>query len=134
MDLKYIDKLLDVDKYYLYYKGKPILSAETMTKLKKKIKENIDPPEKEIKVFVLSFGKHKNKKNLFIVNCTGFTITKKLSLVMTDDDIGQTITYSEEELEKRKFKLSDIQKIIKAINNNKISFEKLSVSITDVLN
>ena len=53
---------------------------------------------------------------------------------MRDDDIGQSITYSKKELEKKKFKLSDVIKIIKAIDGDKISFEKSSVSISDVLN
>lgn len=30
MDLTYIDKLVNVDKYYLYYKNKPMLSAPNL--------------------------------------------------------------------------------------------------------
>lgn len=133
MDLKYIDKLIDVDKYYLYYKNEPILSAENLKKLKQDIKENINAPKKDIKVFVVSFGKNKNKDKLFIINCTKFTLTKKLALVIEENDFGQTITYSESQLDKKKFKLSDILKIIKAINDDKISFEKSSVPINDIL-
>ena len=134
MDLTYIDKLVDVDKYYLYYKNKPILSAPNLKKLKQEIKEKINSPEKDQKVFVIGFGiNDDDKKNLFTISCVKFTITKKLALINEKDDQGQTITYSKSQLEKRKFKLSDIVKIIKAIDNNKISFEKSFVPITDIL-
>ena len=52
---------------------------------------------------------------------------------MTDDDIAQTISYSKEELNKYGFKKSHITKIIKAIQNDLISYENSSVPITDVL-
>jgi hypothetical protein len=110
------------------------LSAQNLKQLKQEIKNNIDPPTKDIQVHVVNFGKTKNKDRLFVINCVGFTITKKLFLIMDDDNIGQTITYSKKELEKKKFKLTDIIKIIKAIDGDKISFEKSSVSISDILN
>ena len=53
---------------------------------------------------------------------------------MKDDDISQTITYTRDELLKYGFHKSHIIKIIKAIQNDSISFEKSSIPITDIIN
>jgi|SaaInlStandDraft_4_1057021.scaffolds.fasta_scaffold31178_3 hypothetical protein len=133
MDLDYINDLVDIDKYYLYFKKEPILSANTMKELKKKIKKEIDKPNKEIKVHVIEFNKTCTSNRLFMIACNQQTITPSLSLLTRDDDNGHTITYSKEELKKRKFKVSDIKKIIKAIQKQTISFSKATVSISDIL-
>ena len=101
MNLDYIDKLVDTDKYYLYYKNKPILYADNFKKLEREVKDNISAPAKETQVFVVHFGKSKNKNRLFVVNCRAFTITTKLYLVAREDDYGQSITYSDIELNKK---------------------------------
>jgi hypothetical protein len=69
-----------------------------------------------------------------MINCSSYTVTPKLSLVSKDDDVSQTFTYSKKELEKYNFKLSHIKKIIKALKKDLVSFEKSSVSITNVFN
>lgn len=133
MDLDYIDNIVDTEKYYLYYKNKPILFSSNMKNLKAEIKKNVNEPKDDTKVYVVNFGKSDNKNKLFIVHCFRFTITKKLALVARDDDTGQIITYSKKQLEERKFKLSDILKIIKAIESDNVSFEKQSIPITKIL-
>lgn len=133
MDLKYIDNILDYDKCYLYYKNKPILSASNIKNLKQEIKKHIDSPDKDIKVFIVSFNKSARRDKMFMVSCFQSTITTKLSLVDEDDDNGKIITYSKKELEKRKFKLSDVVKIIKAIKNRRISFSSAKTSISEIL-
>jgi hypothetical protein len=133
MDLEYIDDILDRDKSYLYYKNKPILSASNIKNLKLDIKKHIDPPDVNIKVFIVSFNKSANVDKMFMVSCFQSTITTKLSLVDKDDDNGKIITYSKKELEKRKFRLSDVTKIISAIKNNKISFSSAKTSISEIL-
>jgi hypothetical protein len=122
MDLDYIDDIiLDMDKCYLNYKNKTILSATNIKNLDKEIKKSIEPPDKDIKVFVVSFNKTKNKDKIFMENCFQSTITKKLSLIDEDDDNGKIITsYSKKELEKRKFKLSDV---LECSNNACIFFD-----------
>lgn len=132
MDLDYINELVDVKKYYLYYNNKPILSATTMKTLASEIKTNIEAPKKKIKVFVVNFKKTTNNKKLFIIGCYKFTITPKLVLISDDDDLGQNITYSKLELEKRKFRLSDIKKIIKLINDENTS-DETSMPITQLI-
>ena len=69
MNLDYIDDLVDVDMCYLYYKGKAILSANTMVKLKKEVKENIEEPAEDKEVYFISFGKSTNKEKLLFVHC-----------------------------------------------------------------
>jgi hypothetical protein len=133
MDLEYIDELVDIDMCYVYYKNKPILQGMTIKSVQKEIKKKIDPPKKDIKIFVISFGKSKNKEKMFFVNCSESTITPDLNLIADKYDKSKMITYSKAELEKRKFKVSDIVKIIKAVKNSTISMSTLKSSITDVL-
>lgn len=134
MDLNYINKLIDVEKYYLYHEYKPILSANNLKQLRQEIKNNINPLKKDKKMFVVHFGiNDDNNKKMFVINCVQYTLTKSLTLVIKDDDYGQTIIYSKKELEKRKFKLTDIVKIMKAIDENTISFELSYVPIKDII-
>ena len=129
-----IDKSIDYNKYYIYRNNKPILSEVTIKKLKDSIKENITPPNKNKKIFILGFNYQQNHEHPLVIICSQKTITKHLALVMEDDDITQTITFDQEELKKYGFKKSYISKIIKAVKNYLISFENSSVTITDVFN
>ena len=129
-----IDDSIDMSKYHLFKNGKSILMEPTLSKLKKSIKENIKPPTKNTKVYVVNFFVQANAKYPLKIFCVQFTITPTNALVAKDDDIGQTIFYSNDELLKYKFKKNHIQKIIKAIKNDLISYEKSYVSITDVIN
>ncbi len=118
MDLSYIHELVDMDKYYLYYKDEPILSAQGMKALKAELKEKVEPPEENRKVFVVSFGfRIYDEKYPFMVACYGFTITKNLGLFITRDNIGFNFVYSKKDLSERRFKLSDVIKIIHWIQN-----------------
>ena len=132
MNLDYIDELVDVDKYYLYYKNKPILSATGLKNLKSKIKSEIDAPKDKIKVFVVNFGKTTNNKQLFVLSCNRFTISPTLATSVGHDDMGQNITYSKVELEKRKFRLTDIKKVIKLITDEKIN-DETNMSISQLI-
>jgi hypothetical protein len=46
---------------------------------------------------------------------------------------GINAIYSKKELEKRKFKLSDVKKIMKAVKNKEISFSSMDVPIRKIL-
>jgi len=128
-----IDTSIDMNVYHIYNNNKSILIANNMKDLKNNIKKYINPPNKNKKVYIINFS-YNMKKYPLSINCVQFTITPKLSLVMEEDDIGQTVNYSEEELQKFGFKQIHIRKIIKAIKYDLISYEKSHVSITDVLN
>jgi hypothetical protein len=129
-----ITKLIDIKEYYIFINNKIVVSAKSLPSLKKKIKEEFDHPEKNIKCFIVSLSLDSEYKYPLMINCSSYTITPKLSLVSIDDDVTQTFTYSRKELEKYNFKLSHIKKIMKALKNDLVSFEKSSVPITNVFN
>jgi hypothetical protein len=127
-----ITKLIDIKEYHLFMNNKIIVSAKTLPSLKKKIKEDFDNPEKDIKCFIVSLSLDLNYKYPLMINCSSYTITPKLSLISIDDDVSQTFTYSKKELEEYSFKLSHIKKIIKVLKKDLVSFEKSTISITNV--
>jgi len=129
-----IRKLIDIKEYHIFINNKIVVSAKTIPSLKKKIKDDFNNPEKEIKCFMVSLSLDPNYKYPLIINCSSYTITPKLSLISTDDDVSQTFTFSKKELEEYSFKLSHIKKIIKVLKKELISFEKSTISITNVFN
>jgi len=129
-----IDKSIDISVYHMFKNNKSVLTAKTLTDLKKEIKERVKPPSKNIKVFVINFSFKEDNKYPFRITCGQYTITPKLAMVMKDDDSAQVIRYDIEEFNKYGFKKSHILKIIEAIKNDLISYESLGISITDVLN
>jgi hypothetical protein len=128
----------------LYRNSKKIFSsntATTKTKLNSEINDAFNNPSKNIKVFQIVYGINKKWKpsNLSFgpvtIICNQFTLTPDLEIKQLSDDGGQTITYTTEELETRRFHMTDVLKIIKAVKNKTISFVPgKKVTITDVLN
>jgi hypothetical protein len=131
--MEYIDKTIDLAKFHLFKKNKSLLEEINITKLKKSIKENVKAPEKDVKVWVTNFSVNINKKNPFTIVIGQYTLTKKLALVAKEDDRVQTFTFSEDELKKYKFKVKYVGDIIESFKKNKISFAKLSIPISDIL-
>jgi hypothetical protein len=123
--------------YSLVNKNKIILfdSSSTIEGLKKQIKKKIVAPNKNIKVYIIDINKPKSSEYVLTINCYRQTITPELKLSLKDGDelYFQTITWTAKEFEKFGLKKTDIFKIIKAIKKNLISFEKNSVSISEVL-
>jgi len=132
--MEYIDKSIDLSKIHLFKKNTSLLNDVSMSKLKKLIKENVRPPQKNNKVWIVNFSVNINRKNPFTIVIGQYTLTPKLALVSKEDDRVQTITFSEDELKKYKFKVKYIGDIINAFKNNKISFAKMSVPISDIFN
>lgn len=131
--MNYFDNSIDLSKFHLFKKNKSLLSDTNMNNLKKAIKENVKAPEKNMKVYVVNFSVDIKKDKPFKFILAQFTLTPKLSLVVDDDDFSQTITYTEDELKKYKFKVKYISNTIDAFKKNKISFAKMSVPISDIL-
>ena len=129
-----ITNLIDIKEYHIFINNKIVVSAKSMPTLKKKIKEEFDNPTENMKCFIVRISLDSEYKYPLMINCSSYTITPKLSLVAIDDDVTQTFTYSKKELEKYNFKLSHIKKIIKALKQDLVSFEKSSVTITSVFN
>lgn len=127
-----IKKLIDTSQYHVYHKNKQILSAKTIKQLKSNIKNDVTPPTKNIKVYILELDIDPEWKYPLSINCSQYTITPKLALVVKPDDMSQTINYTKEDLKNYPFNLSHISKIIKAIKENLISFEKDEIFIKDI--
>ena len=129
-----ITNLINIKEYHIFIDNKIIVSAKGLPSLKKKIKEDFDNPDENIKCFIVRVSLDQEYKYPLMINCSSYTITPKLSLVYMNDNVSQTFTYSKKELEKYSFKLSHIKKIMKALTKDLVSFEKSSVPITNVFN
>ncbi len=117
---------------YLYRNNKVILAAPSFRKLKEDIKR-FENPSKDLKVYSVDFSLDTKYKYPLIINCTETTLTPKLNLVVKMEDMTLSITYTKDELIKYGFKKSHITNIIKAIKYNLLSYDKLSIPITDLL-
>ncbi len=106
-----------------------------MKELNMKVKEHCEAPADNKKMFTVHVLKTKSKNGLLMVSCNQCTILPSLALIVAEDDVvaGANFLYSKKFLKKKKFKLSHLVKIIKAIETRSISLSKSRVPITDVL-
>jgi hypothetical protein len=128
-----INKVLEPSISHLFVGNELVSSEKTLKLLKDDIKENYEPPKKNIKGFIVRITIDIKDKTPIYINCVENTITPKLTIGPKDDDAFQTFTYTKDELLNNGFKMSHIKKMMKAIKNNLISFEKSSISITELL-
>ena len=128
-----IKKVLDPIKVHIFVANELVASEKTTKILKEYIKNNVEEPKQNLKGYIIHLDIDKKSKTPLQVEITQVTITKKLLVGPKDDDAFQTFTYSPDELIKNGFKMSHIKKMMKSIKNNLISFEKSSVSITELL-
>ncbi|RYH13164.1 hypothetical protein EON65_36335 [archaeon] len=129
--------MVDFDKCYLYVLDgdgyKPVMSATSVGNLEAEIRNHVEAPEEAKKVFIFSFNRTENKERFLMIGSYQNTITPKLALVNREGDNGIMVTYSKKLLEKRRFRLSDVLKIIKAIVNREISFSSSRCTISEIL-
>ena len=141
-----IDKNLDIESilpksippqtYHIFYKGKQLkkLSAPTPAKIKQLIKENINPPKSNKKIYIIRIKINKdNPSRQIIVSCSKHTITTNLGLIVDPDDYAISVVYSTNSLEKYGFELAHIKKIIKALETCSVSLEKSFIDIGQIL-
>ncbi len=128
-----IKKILQPSINHIFVGNELVASEKTMKDIKQNIKKNFEEPKQNLKGYIIRLKIDANNKNPLIISCTQVTITKKLFVDALDDDAFQTFTYTQDELIKNGFKMSHIKKMMKSIKNNLISFEKSSVSITELL-
>ena len=130
-----IDETYDMKQIHLFKNPTAlyILSEKTLSNLKKSIKENIENPNEDVNVFLVKFKLNLNDKTPLRISFAPYFITEKLNLVSDYDNSSLTIEYSKNELEKYGFNKKHIKKIIKAIKNNKVSYEELSDNISNIL-
>ena len=131
--MNFIDNSIDMSKVHLYKSNKSLLNDKDLSKLKLQIKENVKPPSKDIKVYIVSFSVNVNRDKPLKFIITQYTLTPKLALIPKNDDITQTFTYTLDELKKYKFKEEYIGKIINIIKKGEKIFKKMTVSIADAL-
>lgn len=131
--LNEINKVLQPSMSHLFVGNEIVASEKTAKLIKQYVKENYEPPKKNIKGFIIRITIDIKDKTPIYINCVENTITPKLFIGPIDDDASQTFTYTKDELIDNGFKMSHIKKMMKAIKNNLISFEKSSISITELL-
>ena len=136
-----IDDSYDMKQIHLFKKSssKYILGDKTLPKLKKLIKEIVNAPTKDIKVYLIKFKFGLDNEYPLRISVAPYIITDKLNLVQDNDNdndndnVALTIKYSTNELKKYGFNHNHIDKIIKAIKNNKITYKNLTDNITNIL-
>lgn len=133
---KILDKILDTSKHHIFYKGKELkqLAQKTINGVKKSIKEYVNPPKTDKKVYLVSIKYNsESEKRKIIIACGQYTITSKLVLAKGKDDDTFSIIYSAKEFKKYGFKLLHIKKIINKIKKEELDYGVQFINITDII-
>lgn len=133
--MKDIDSILLTDFYHIFYKNKELkpLGQKTLSKVEKAIKKNVIPPKTNKKVYIIRLKLNSKSNPKLILTCSQFSINTKLKLSKGFDDDSVVITYSEDELNKYKFNLSQINKIIEKLKKDELDISKQFISISEIL-
>jgi hypothetical protein len=118
---------------YLFVGGDIVAEEKTPAEIKKYVKETFEPPKKDVKGYLITLKINKTSNEPIIVNCVEVTITPNLMVKSTEDDGFQTFVYTLDDYKKYGFKMSHIKKIIKAVKDESISFERNSIPISELL-
>lgn len=124
---------MDLKGYNLFSSKRFLLSESNLKKLKDAVKKDFDKPEKDKKVYIISSRLDEDSKHYFTINCSQYTITKSLALIVREDDMFQSFVWKKSEIEKYPITEDIIFKIIKALKDDSISFEKDYIPIKEVL-
>jgi hypothetical protein len=127
-----VDKKIDSSLDHMFRNNKLILSAKSLKDMKEKL-QDFENPSKDLKVFIIRIKIDPNSKYAMIISISQNTITPDLKLVTRMGDMALSVTYSEEEYNKYKFKMSYIYKIIKDMKEDKIDYSKLSTPISKLI-
>lgn len=133
---KKINTILSTEYYHVFYNGKELkpLIHKSLTGVEKAIKEHVNSPKTDKKVYLIKtkFIPNSDKKKI-LISCCQYTITPKLSLTKKENDDCFTIIYSSDELKKYGFELSHIKKIIKKIKKEELDVEYQFINISEIL-
>jgi hypothetical protein len=137
MDLVDYDNDGRVEIYNL--KKELIATGKSNSEIEDYLKENVKPPKTNKQLIYVDYlikrKWSKNHNKPFSVAVDFVTITPKLEIIQTKEDRGKVIHWTTEDLLKYGFKRSYLSKIIKAIQQRKISLNPLSTeSISTILN
>lgn len=136
MTQKKIDSVLTTELYHVFYKNKELkpLMQKTISGVEKAIKENVNPPSTDKKVYLIKIRYSPNtEKKTLLLSCCKNTITPKLLLAKKKDDDCFTILYSKKEYKKFGFEISHIKKIINKINKEELDIEQQFINISEIL-
>ena len=116
-----------------------IATGKSNSEIEDYLKENVKPPKTNKQLIYVDYlikrKWSKNHNKPFSVAVDFVTITPKLEIIQTKEDRGKVIHWTTEDLLKYGFKRSYLSKIIKAIQQRKISLNPLSTeSISTILN
>ena len=131
--IKSIYEVIDPNLTHLFINYKLIISGKTIKDIKEQLLK-FDNPSKNISVFIVRIKLSPKNNNVLFIDCTQQTLTTNLKLVAKEYDMFQNFTYSQEELIKYGFKMSHLKSMMKAIKNDLISFEKSSITFTELKN
>ena len=98
-----------------------LFKLDRYSKLEDYIKNNIEKPTKDRKIWIVTYVIDNTNKNPFYYGVQQMTITPELELVRKSDDKGKVITYTPEDIINYGFKRSHLAKVFKAIRERKIS-------------
>lgn len=126
-----VNKLFNTKHTYLFINDKVFYHDVSFRKIKKYVKDNLEKPKKDIKGFIIKL--RVDEDDSLLVNCTQVTIKPYLFIGNKDNDGSQTFVYSKKDFDKYGFEMEHIYKIIDAVKNHSVSFEKNRINISDVL-
>lgn len=136
MTQKKIDSVLKTEYYHVFYKGKELksLTHKTLSGVEKLIKEYVNPPKTDKKVYLVKIRYLPDtERKTILLSCCKYTITPKLLLSKKKDDDCYTIVYSKKEYKKYGFELSHIKKIINKIKKEELDIELQFINIMEIL-
>ena len=127
MDYKEVlEKIRDYVEYKsqaieIFKNNRLLFKLDRYSKLKDYIKNNIEKPTKDRKIWIVTYVIDYKSKNPFKYGVQQMTITLELELVRKSDDKGKVITYTPEDIITYGFKRANLKKVFKAIRERKIS-------------
>lgn len=128
------NNIYDMKKIYLFdRKGNLLYNNINKSNLIKSIKENNKSIDKDIKVFLIRFKFDINNNDPLIISLSPYTITTKQKLIMDFNNEMINIIYNKDEYNKYGFNNNHIDKIIKAIRTDKVSYKDFRDNITNIL-
>ena len=121
-----LEKIRDYVEYKsqsieIFKNNRLLFKLDRYSKLEDYIKNNIEKPTKDRKIWIVTYVIDNTNKNPFYYAVDQMTITPELELVRKSDDKGKVITYTPEDLINYGFKRSHLAKVFKAIRERKIS-------------
>jgi len=129
-----IEKQYNLKNDFFFVGGELVAEESGFKEIKQYVKDNFEPPKKDIKGYVVRMKINKDDdKNILHVSCMQVTISPKLFIKSTDNDGIQLFTFTKDELLKYGFSMDILKIIMDAIKYDKVSYRKTSVPISDIM-